>query len=256
MISFLFQITRLVLTCELIETQSMNLVIDIGNTNIKAGLFDKETLVRVFSFSNLETLKAEFTQFEGKIIVSNVSKPSLNDELLEWNKTIEFFSISTPSPVQIDYDTPQTLGVDRIIACVGAYQLTQKACLVVDIGTCITLDFVDVAGVFRGGNISPGPDTRFKSMNNFTASLPLESLNQESKPIGKSTKEALQSGVKFGIIHEIMGTYHFLSQKNPEIQLVLTGGYTSFFDTMLKEGIFAEPNLVLIGLNTLLNYKC
>lgn len=233
----------------------MNLVIDIGNTKIKTAIFSEDTLKKEQSFEKIEELILFLEKFDGQIAVSNVSFPQYTEAILSMKPSALFVNAHTPMPIGIDYETPNTLGVDRIIASVAAFYLCKTACLAVDIGTCMTLDFVDSDGVFKGGNISPGPDIRFRSMHNFTASLPLESLNIESKSIGKSTKEALQSGVKFGIVHEIMGTYRFLLDKNPNIKLVLTGGYTSFFDSILKEGIFVVPNLVLIGLNTILNHN-
>ncbi len=233
----------------------MNLVIDIGNTKIKAGLFEKNNLITHFSFAAVDELEFILKDFNGQVLISNVADKELNKVFLGINATCAFLTKDTPMPITITYETPETLGLDRVLACVGGYEMTKKPCLVVDIGTCMTLDFVNELGVFVGGNISPGPELRFQSMHNFTANLPLEHLEKESKEIGKSTKEALQSGVKYGIVHEIMGTYNQLLEKNPSIQLVLTGGYTTFFDSMLKEGIFAEPNLVLIGLNKILNYN-
>jgi type III pantothenate kinase len=232
----------------------MKLAIDIGNTTIKVGLFESDKLVSVHKMSILEELLVFLELYrENELVFCNVSKSIIGQKLKTAFPQSQEITVDTKLPIFIDYETPQTLGIDRLVACVGAWQLFKKPCLVVDIGTCMTLDVLDEGGIFSGGNISPGPKLRFESMNNFTSNLPLVSLNKESKTIGKSTEEALQSGVKFGILYEIEATYSQLLIKNPDFKLVLTGGYTNFFDNMLKEGIFAEPNLVLKGLHAIQN---
>ena len=237
------------------DTTNINLVIDIGNTSIKAGLFDNNVLVERFLIENTNLLFNIINLHKGPVILSNVGDRSLTDKILKANPNTVILSLEIALPITIDYKTPETLGLDRIAACCGAISLTDAPCLVVDIGTCMTLDVINSENQFVGGNISPGPQLRFKAMNNFTASLPLEELNEESPLIGKSTSEALQSGVKYGIIHEIQGLYQELQKQDDKYQLVLTGGYSTFFDSKLKESIFAEPNLVLIGLNRILNYN-
>jgi type III pantothenate kinase len=230
----------------------MNLVIDIGNTNIKAGLFENSLLLEVHRFENK---KSFFDYLEEKkdleIVFSSVGNNKISEQILNNFTKSSQIKINDPLPIKTAYNSSQTLGIDRVIACIGAKKLNLNPCLVVDIGTCITLDVVDETGAFLGGNISPGPKLRFEAMHNFTANLPLVEMSDESSLIGKSTVEALQSGVKFGIIHEIEGMYRKLKQQNSDFKLVLTGGYTSFFDNYIKEGIFAEPNLVLLGLQAI-----
>ena len=233
----------------------MNLVIDIGNTNIKAAHFKDGQLQNYFIVENTALLLQLVQEFKGNIIFSNVRKKNLSQELINAHPTILNLSLDLKLPIEIDYKTPETLGLDRIAACCGVLSVINKPSLVVDIGTCITLDVLDDNKTFVGGNISPGPELRFKAMNNFTAGLPLEELNNESKLVGKSTSEALQAGVLNGIVFEIEGFFNALKKQNENYQLVLTGGYTTFFDSKLKGDIFAEPNLVLKGLNCILDYN-
>ena len=235
------------------DTTNINLVIDIGNTSIKVGLFDKNILVEKKILESIDHLLSVISGHRGPVILSNVGDQSLTDKvLIEYPDTV-VLSLDIELPITLNYNTPDTFGLDRVAACCGAITINDAPCLVVDIGTCMTLDIINSNNQFLGGNISPGPVLRFRAMNNFTASLPLEDLNEESALIGKSTSEALQSGVKFGIIHEIQGLYQELKIQDDKFQLVLTGGYSTFFDSKLKESIFVEPNLVLIGLNTILN---
>lgn len=233
----------------------MNLVIDIGNTSMKAALFNENHLEEHFFIDSYPELFDLIKKHNNPILFSNVREKELSNEILRLKKDVYELSLSLKLPIEIDYNTPLTLGIDRIAASCGAIFITDAPCLIVDIGTCITLDVITEHKKFLGGNISPGPELRFKSMNNFTASLPLEDLNNESKLIGRSTQEALQSGVKNGIIYEIQGMFNELKKQDHKYQLVLTGGHCNFFDSKLKEDIFAEPNLVLIGLNRILNYN-
>ncbi|GHV23956.1 hypothetical protein FACS189428_7920 [Clostridia bacterium] len=160
-----------------------------------------------------------------------------------------------PVPLTIDYKTPQTLGMDRIAAAVGAVAQQPGAhLLVIDIGTAITLDFVTAAGVYKGGNISPGPELRFKALHHFTNRLPL--INEEGNlPVwGYDTSTAIRSGVIGGIVREL-DSYIAEYKKNDTILTFLTGGYAFYFESKLKNATFADGNLVLRGLNEILNYQ-
>ena len=228
----------------------MNLVIDIGNTRIKYGLFDSKSLIKSGVLNSEEDLNLLLERHNGPCLISSV-----NTEI-EIKGDYLFLAHDLPLPIDLKlYKTPETLGLDRIAALAGARELSDTASLIIDIGTCITIDLLSEEGEFLGGNISPGPELRFKSMYNFTSSLPLEQLKENSVELGRSTAEALQAGVEQGIIHEIEGCFNHQKEKYPDLKLILTGGLTSFFDSKIKEAIFAKPNLVLIGLNSILNYN-
>lgn len=233
----------------------MNLVIDIGNTRIKAGLFESNELTEVLFFEDESSLMVYVSNTQHRPILSSVRKPNPSLIHLISEKNGMILSHETDLPIKLNYSTPHTLGLDRIAATCGALDIAPSGALIVDIGTCITLDVLSPQAEFRGGNISPGPELRFSSMHHLTASLPMETLNPSSESFGTSTQTALQSGVEQGIIHEITGSFAHLLTKYPHAILVLTGGYTSYFDSKLKQSIFAEPNLVLKGLNSILNYN-
>jgi len=130
-----------------------------------------------------------------------------------------------------------------------------KGSLVIDAGTCITYDFVDAKANYFGGSISPGLNMRYKALNNYTAGLPL--IEQDSAfddAYGKDTSGAMRSGVQNGIKYELTGFIESYTKEEKDINIVLTGGDSIFFDTLLKNSIFApyiknEPHLVLKGLN-------
>lgn len=193
---------------------------------------------------------------------------------------------NTPLPIQNKYKTPKTLGKDRLAAVIGAYFLNKttlkQPTLVIDAGTCITFDFIDTneiesnqkQAVYQGGSISLGLQMRFKALNHFTAKLPLFEPNENLPiPIGKSTEEAIQSGVQFGLIAEIKGIIDFyqnqilLNQnRNKELTIVVCGGDAQILKKWWEEYITTqnnsdtypkwtiEPNLVLIGLQRIFQF--
>jgi len=127
--------------------------------------------------------------------------------------------------------------------------------LVIDAGTAITYDFIDSKKVYWGGNIAPGLDLRLRALHEFTQKLPLVSVKNETPFIGNSTDSAILSGVIYGIVFEIDGYINELKIKYPQLSTFLTGGSTFYFAAKLKNAIFAERNLVLIGLNRILQYN-
>jgi len=235
-----------------------SLVIDIGNTNAKAAIFVEGKITKIFNNILLDSLKLLVKEEDWRgIIISDVSKKlekGLIDNLKE--KGAIFLSSGTKVPFKIDYDTPHTLGPDRIAAIAGAVELRPgNPCLVIDAGTCIKFDFIDQHKVYRGGSISPGIDMRFKALNAFTGGLPMVEFDQNVGLIGKSTKTCLQSGVLYGVIAEIDGVIGQYSQYFDGLNIIICGGNTNFFESKIKGAIFAVPHLVLLGLNGILEYN-
>ncbi len=239
----------------------MNLVIDIGNTVAKVALFDGPVLVEVTYESN-QTLE-HVPQIVRKhpcerAIVATVI--DLSDEALAVLKSLPFpvlwLDEHTPLPVENLYETPHTLGYDRIAAAIGAYlQYPDRDLLVIDAGTCITYEFIDAAGRYHGGNISPGMQMRFKALHQFTGRLPLVDAQGRCPEVGKDTETAIRAGVLKGMEYEIKGYIERMKQKYPMLFVFLTGGDEFSFDTNLKSIIFADRFLVLKGLNHILHYN-
>lgn len=239
----------------------MNLIIDIGNTVAKVAVFKDKDIVEVFydsnqTLDNLPGICAEYAV--EKAIVATVI--DLNEQV---SARLEQLSVpllqlneKTPLPVDNLYETPETLGYDRMAAVVGAYeQFPGKDILVIDAGTCITYEFIDAAGRYHGGNISPGVQMRFKALHEFTGRLPLVCREGRRLPLGKDTDTAMREGVLKGMEYEISGYIMAMKHKYPELLVFLTGGDEFSFDTNLKSIIFADRFLVLKGLNRILNYN-
>ncbi len=233
----------------------MNLALDIGNSLIKAGLFENHTLHKKGVFRALTELGHFLagTLIEN-LIISSVSHSPEN----EWmstavtGKTI-VLRPDLPLPIVNRYETPATLGVDRLAAACGAWSLFPKAdCLVIDAGTCINYEFINRSGEYKGGAISPGVIMRFEAMHRNTAKLPMASPAEDVPLTGNNSIQCLQSGVMNGTLEEIKGTIHRYKIDYPDIRVILCGGDAHFFENHLKPSIFVAPDLVLMGLNSIL----
>lgn len=240
----------------------MNLTIDIGNTLSKYAIFDKTKIIECGNITTIEN--SFFSQVLehrniSNIIVSSVGNP-LSKEAIELIKASNVhmidFDQNTPLPFTNNYKTPQTIGKDRLAAVAGAILLYPKEnLLVIDAGTAITYDYINSQGEYLGGNISLGINMRFKALNTFTKRLPLIEPSLEFDLIGKNTQEAIKNGVLNGILHEVDGMITDCISKFAPLRTVFTGGDTYFFDAKLKNRIFAHSNLVLEGLNSILEYN-
>jgi type III pantothenate kinase len=235
----------------------MNLVIDYGNTRIKAGLFESARLHDSRTFLNAEDLSGFLQGFQpDHLIISSVSghpEKILSHLSVKGKKII--LTSNLPLPLKITYQTPATLGVDRLAAACGAWELFPgKHTLVVDAGTCINYELVEASGTYRGGAISPGIAMRFEAMHTFTARLPLLFASTDSPLIGDSTEACMQSGVLNGVLSEVSGMIQRYETLYPGLQVILCGGDNHFFENNLKQPIFVAPDLVLRGLNSILRY--
>jgi type III pantothenate kinase len=235
----------------------MNLVIDSGNSRIKAALFGPTGLVLKESFGNLNELKIFMDQQQYvHLLVSSVSYSPAEILNLAHNRGKKLIlNHQLALPIQLNYATPHTLGVDRIAATCGAYEIfPNQNCLVIDAGTCINIEFIDATGIYQGGSISPGINMRFKAMHTFTQSLPLLHAETEAVLIGNSTETCLQSGVLNGVLAEVEGLIEKYQQQYKSLQVILCGGDYPLFENKLKHAIFVAPDLVLTGLNRILRY--
>ncbi len=237
----------------------MNLVIDIGNTCTKTALYSGEGVVE---FLILKTPKDVFQTNLIKnckqIIVGSVKNDIdffLSD--LSKSKPSTLFTSLTKIPIQNKYQSLSTLGSDRIAASIGAFYIyPNKNVLVIDAGTCIKYNFTNSSNQYLGGAISPGIEMRFKALHQFTAKLPLVEIDVNfNSLIGDSTQNSILSGILNGTIAEIDGVIHLYKLKFPDLICVLTGGNSQYLANHLKNSIFTHQNLVLKGLNDILNYN-
>jgi type III pantothenate kinase len=233
----------------------MNMVIDSGNTLFKVGIFEKETLIRKEIFESLEDLHAFLAAVQADhVLVSSVTMSAA--ELSSWplsaNRVL-FLDKELPLPISNRYATPQTLGVDRLAAACGAHFLYPGLdCLVIDAGTCINYEFINKKGEYLGGAISPGIRMRFEAMHHGTAKLPLAVISYDPPLTGNSTMLCLQSGVINGAIEEVRGIIARYVSDYPEVRVILCGGDANVFENHLNPTIFVAPEVVLMGLNSIL----
>jgi type III pantothenate kinase len=238
----------------------VNIVIDQGNTSAKVALFEGKTLFSVFQYNSLseELLQKIFSEHLPEAgIFCSVKQESPEVESFLRSHLSACFELTgeTALPFTLDYRTPHTLGADRIAAAAGAFfQKPGENLLIIDIGTAITFDWMEKNGVYKGGNISPGPELRFKSLHQYTGRLPLLNEEGDLPPLGYDTETAIRAGVIRGIVREI-DSYMDDYKKKDHVFTFLTGGYSFYFESKLKNPIFADENLVLKGLNEILNYQ-
>lgn len=239
----------------------MNLVVDIGNSTVKTAVFHQGKLIDFVQDSDLALKKfamiARKYPLKRGIISSVIDLPEEVNALLDL-VGIDFlrFTSEVPVPIQIRYQTPRTLGVDRVAAVVAAHdQEPEKDLLVIDAGTCVTYEFIDKQGVYWGGNISPGVQMRLKALHAYTSRLPLVSSEGDSPAFGSTTETAIRAGVMHGLRFEMEGYITHMQSKYPELLVFLTGGDEFSFDTPIKNIIFADRFLVLKGLDRILTYN-
>lgn len=240
------------------NTNKLNICIDVGNTNAKAGIFKGNDLAEVYQCLTDKGIVGLTKKHKPEhVLISSVRKGigKIVKSASSLSKTI-VFNHQTPVPFSNTYASPQTLGLDRMGAVAGGQLLyPNTSCLIVDIGTCITYDVLDSQGTYLGGGISPGVEMRLRAMHKFTSKLPLVSPKGAPELIGKTTRECMLSGATVGAIAEVDGIISKYKQFFNGLTIIFCGGGAKFFESKIKGHIFAIPNLVLIGLNQILRYN-
>jgi len=242
----------------------VNVVFDSGNTKLKMAIFENNSMIFSHSFwytdelsSQIEKVLIDCKKEKNAILSAVKSLPENIAEIIRFNvNKFLILDSHTPIPIKNTYETPETLGKDRLAGIIGANLIyAHSNVLVIDAGTAITFDLINEYDEYEGGTISPGLSMRFKALHDYTDKLPLLKPDFKSQYIGKTTKESILCGVQNGIIYEI-NEYLRISELNyANLKVILTGGDAFYFDNKFKKSIFAEPNLVLIGLNRILNYN-
>lgn len=241
------------------------LTIDQGNSSAKIGVFCGERLV--------ETLRVETPDVESlsRVIertapdrgiyssVNGLDVRTIESVRLMLGDNLIILTHATPLPVKIHYDTPHTLGADRIAAAVGAAKLFPATpLLVVDAGTCITLDLLTAEPAFAGGDIAPGVEMRLKAMYAFTHGLPDVSANGPLPPFGHDTHTAIRSGAINGAVAQVVNAYRRAQHAIDAQGVVLTGGDAPLLQPILQgilPSLTINPDLNAIGLYSILEYN-
>ena len=248
----------------------MNLCIDQGNSRTKVALMTdegrivKDFIYRQFSSSDVERL-FELYDISDSIVSSVVNiEAAVVNTLHRLSQHFVLFDHMTPVPVINRYETPETLGLDRLAAAVGARHLCpDENLLIIDVGSAVTYDFVTEEGEFIGGNIAPGLKMRFTMLHRMTKKLPMvEADENELIPLfGKNTRDAIVAGVIRGMAYEVKGYMRTLKEKMPHFRTFLTGGHAPYILKNVrssrneKREMHYEKHLVLIGLNEILVYN-
>lgn len=238
----------------------MKVVIDIGNTSVKVALYEGLKIKRKERFQ--EITSDTIRKFGGRdlfdgLIVSDVrgGNPDLIDQLRMLTGHFHSLSSSSRLPFSINYDTPETIGVDRLAAAAGAL-LRHPACdlLVIDAGSAVTIDMV-TGNAYQGGSISPGLTMRFRALSEYTGRLPMLAPSKKFSFPGKSTKDAITGGVIMGLLFEINEYIRTFEGRHTNPAIIITGGDGEFIASLTESEVFYYPDLVCDGLNYLLDYN-
>ena len=248
----------------------MNLCIDQGNSRTKVALMtDEGKMINHFIYKSFSSAEVE-RLFDLYAITDSIISSVVNIEAAVVNtlhrrsQHFVLFDHNTPVPIINRYDTPQTLGQDRLAAAVGAKSLNpEENLLIIDAGSAITYDFVSAEGEYMGGNIAPGLKMRFVMLQRMTKKLPLVEVDEnELIPLfGKNTRDAIAAGVIRGVAYEVKGYMRTLGEKVPHFRTFLTGGNAPYVLNNVrtsrteKREIRYEKHLVLIGLNEILRFN-
>ena len=236
----------------------MQLIIDVGNTRVKAAIFNGHRLEQLAYIERDDFIKQIGVFSEGypinRAIISSVARLSEKQRRsVQLRFPTVFLTHRSKVPFTNLYKTPETLGVDRIgLMAAFAKAYPGKSGLVIDAGSCITYDYLDEKGQYTGGAIAPGIRLRYEAMNSYTANLPLLTRTEEHNLIGSTTAEAMHSGVINGVVEEIDGIINRYKEDFNVQTVVITGGDGEFLSKRLKNSIFALSNFLLEGLNYIL----
>ena len=237
----------------------MKLVIDIGNTRTKLALFDGKEMFAGSSINKFNLKSVQEFVLNVDVRFSIISSVKLIDSetlsVAEYYNSV-ILSKNVAVPIKNNYTTLNTLGNDRLASVVAAHFLYPKKDVVVfDAGTCLTIDFINSKGEYNGGRISPGIEMRYKSLHTFTQRLPLVKKENNMSIHGRDTHSSIISGVQQGILAEVKSIISDVRSKNSDTIFLITGGDSFFFEKELKSSIFVNSNLVLIGLNEILDFN-
>ncbi|TRX36325.1 type III pantothenate kinase [Flavobacterium restrictum] len=240
----------------------MVLVIDVGNTRIKGAVFEGHTLLDFFIFDenklqkNIQNSLKKFPNVTYLVVSSVGSIEKKAFSTFEATLKVHFITRNNPFPFVNKYETPHTLGIDRMVLAAGATMLhPNRNRLIIDAGTCVTYDFIDTNNDYWGGAIAPGLRLRYESLHNYTEKLPLLSLQAPHGLTGSSTEASIHSGVVNGLVYEIDGFIDEYKAKYPNFIIILTGGDADFLANRLKNTIFANSNFLLESMNQTFQYK-
>lgn len=240
----------------------MNIAVDIGNDSMKVALYDKGAIERSFKSKciDYELIKSELWGFRANVeramISSTRGEPAgLRDFLHTFICDVSILDYKIKTPFANGYDTPETLGSDRLAAVAGAYEKCGgENAMVIDAGSAITYEYL-IDNKYEGGNISPGISMRIKALHSFTAKLPFVELSDCFSSPGKNTRDAIIAGVIYGVIYEINEYIRTFLVLNKGAKVLITGGDACLLKDKIKFPVSYVPDIVTDGLNFLMEYN-
>jgi len=239
----------------------MRLCIDWGNTRVKAAIFQDDKMLKDFNFSDDEALTqimelvSEYKPASAILCAVAPYPPELKVLLQDHTKLVVLNS-NTSLPIMNAYHSPDSLGADRLALAAAANNLYPEFDnLVISLGTAITYNFLPKNRAFRGGNITPGMDMRFRALKEFTANLPLVKQEGDLVLLGYDTETSIRSGVMMGIVAEMDGMINFYKEQYPTVNVTVTGGNAPLFTDKLKNKITSDPKLLMKGLHVILKHN-
>lgn len=252
----------------------MHLIVDLGNSRAKVAVFENAKVLELFEW-NYETFFKSFSErliesgnqlmFKGEVLKGGMYVSTLEfgheiHGLLE-SLGLKPFTRELKLPFKSEYLTMDTIGLDRLAALAAVSKLKAgENRLVIDSGTCVTIDFLNTENVFKGGWIIPGLKMRFDAMHQLTGNLPLINPEEaktkidEANLFGRSTFECMSLGGYSAFITEIQCIIDKILSKFNSVEIIVTGGDSNHLVGQIKNSIFAFPNLVLEGLDYI--YTC
>ena len=223
----------------------MNLAVDIGNTMVKWATYEGTTPTgHGTGLPGPEQLGAD----RALVCASGALPPEL--------AALPRLEAGMALPIKLDYKTPATLGADRLAAACGAWALHRgQASLVIDAGTCITVDYLDAAGIYHGGAIMPGLTINLKALHTFTDKLPLIDISNvaHAPVLGRSTEECIVAGTLGATMLALAGFVALYREKSPGLNVLLAGGDAARLVAAGATAWEQVPQLTLIGLNEIMN---
>lgn len=233
---------------------------DFGNTRLKYAVFRGRELQYEMVLPDGEPatiLQLMQKLSPGKTILSSVIEHNKEIEVVMTEYSMfHLLSNTTKLPFTAPVTKPDTIGADRLALCAAAVEFFPgKHNLVVGLGTCITYNFIDKFNQFLGGGISPGMEMRLKSLRDYTAKLPLVKADWNFPLVGYDTRTNITSGVILGMAKEIDGIIDAYSERYDNFNVLLTGGDSPYFAQLMKNKIFADPQLIYKGLYAISEYN-
>ena len=248
--------------CADCDERNMNLVVDIGNSRVKAAVTDGGRVVRMiagerFDVGMMRALQSEFPDIERAVVSSTAGDAEAAAGVIrQVGVWCMMFTPQVPVPVANAYGSPGTLGADRLAAAVGiAAMYPGRNAAIIDCGTALTVDLLTADGTYRGGFISPGLRMRFAALHEHTSRLPECGPTEEILPLGTDTRSCIEQGVMQGMTAEIEAHIARFEAKNDDLLKIFTGGDAKFFVKRIKNAIFANCEPVICGLDRILEYN-